>query len=57
MDKTAVKAGFSIADTVKMMTETPAIVMGLTTKGKIDAGYDAQFTVFNENLDIVNIEI
>lgn len=55
--KTAVKAGCTVADAVKMMTETPATVMGLTTKGKIDAGYDAQFTVFNENLDIVNIEI
>ena len=55
--KTAVKAGCSVADAVKMMTETPAAVMGLETKGKIDAGYDAQFTVFNENLDIVNIEI
>ena len=55
--KTAVKAGCSVADAVKMMTETPAAVMGLTTKGKIDAGYDVQFTVFNENLDIVNIEI
>ncbi|MBQ2933931.1 MAG: amidohydrolase family protein [Clostridia bacterium] len=55
--KTAVKAGCSVADAVKMMTETPATVMGLETKGKIDAGFDAQFTVFNENLDIVNIEI
>ena len=55
--KTAVKAGCSVADAVKMMTETPAKVMGLETKGKIDAGFDAQFTVFNENLDIVNIEI
>ena len=55
--KTAVKAGCSVADAVKMMTKTPAAVMGLETKGKIDAGYDAQFTVFNENLDIVNIEI
>lgn len=55
--KTAVKAGCSVADAVKMMTETPAAVMGLTTKGKIDAGYDACFTVFDENLDIVNIEI
>jgi len=40
-----------------MMTETPAKVMNLATKGKIAAGYDACFTVFNENLDIVNIEI
>lgn len=55
--KTAVNAGCSIADAVKMMTETPATVMELETKGKIAAGYDACFTVFNENLDIVNIEI
>ncbi len=55
--KTAVKAGCNIADAVKMMTQTPAEVMGLDTKGKIQAGFDACFTVFNENLDIVNIEI
>lgn len=55
--KTAVKSGCSVADAVKMMTATPAAVMGLTTKGKIDAGYDACFTVFDESLNIVNIEI
>ena len=55
--KTAVKSGCTIADAVKMMTATPAKVMGLTTKGKIAAGYDACFTVFNENLDIVDIAI
>ncbi len=55
--KVAVKAGCSIADAVKMMTETPAKVMRLDTKGKIKAGYDAQFTVFDENLTIVNIAI
>lgn len=55
--KTAVKAGCSIADAVKMMTETPAKVMNLATKGKINAGYDACFTVFDENLDIVDIKI
>ncbi len=55
--KTAVKAGCSIGDAVKMMTETPAAVMGLETKGKIASGYDAQFTVFDENLDIVDIAI
>ena len=55
--KTAVKAGCSIADTVKMMTETPAKVMSLDTKGKIAAGYDACFTVFDDNLDIVDIAI
>lgn len=55
--KTAVKAGCSIVDAVKMMTETPAKVMNLETKGKIAAGYDAQFTVFDKNLDIVDISI
>lgn len=55
--KTAVKAGFSVADAVKMMTETPAKVMGLKTKGRIAAGFDACFTVFDNNLDIVNIRI
>ncbi|MBQ8739963.1 MAG: amidohydrolase family protein, partial [Clostridia bacterium] len=55
--KTAVKAGCSIADAVKMMTQTPATVMGLDTKGKIAAGFDACFTVFDSNLDIVDIEI
>ncbi len=54
--RTAVKAGFSIADSVKMMNETPANVMGLDTKGKIKVGYDAQFTVFDENLNIVDIK-
>ena len=55
--KNAVKTGCSIVDAVKMMTETPAKVMNLETKGKIAAGYDAQFTVFDKNLDIVDISI
>ncbi|MBR5472955.1 MAG: amidohydrolase family protein [Clostridia bacterium] len=55
--KTAVKAGCNVADAVKMMTETPAKVMGLNTKGKIAQGFDAQFTVFDGNLDIVDISI
>ncbi len=55
--KTATRAGCSIADAVKMMTQTPAAVMGLDTKGKIAAGYDANFTIFDRNLDIVNIEV
>ncbi len=54
--KTAVKAGCTLAQAVKMLTETPAAVMGLKTKGKIAKGYDASFTVFDDNLDIVNIK-
>lgn len=51
--KSAVKAGIPLADAVKMMTQTPAAVMGLTSKGKIKKGYDAQFTVFDSDLKIV----
>lgn len=55
--KTAVRAGATVAQAVKMMTENPANVMGLDSKGRIAKGFDAQFTVFDENLDIVDIEI
>lgn len=52
-----VAAGISIADTVKMMTETPANIMGLKTKGKIEKGYDAQFTMFDKDLNIIQFNI
>lgn len=54
--KRTVAAGISLEDTVKMMTETPANIMGLKTKGKIAKGYDAQFTVFDKNLNIVEFK-
>jgi N-acetylglucosamine-6-phosphate deacetylase len=52
-----VKAGIPIADTVKMMTETPAKIMNLNTKGKIAKGYDAQFTMFDKDLNIIQFNI
>ncbi len=55
--KTAVNAGCTIAEAIKMMTETPAAVMGLKTKGKIAKGFDACFTVFDNNLEIVDIKL
>ncbi len=45
--KRTVAAGIPMPDVVKMMTETPAAVMGLKTKGKISTGFDALFTVFD----------
>ena len=47
-----VEAGIPLVDVVKMMTETPATVMGLSTKGKIAVGYDADFTVFDDDLNV-----
>ncbi len=48
-----VKAGFSLADTVRMMTQTPAEVMGLSSKGRISRGFDADFTVMDRNFKVV----
>ena len=48
----SVQAGIALPDVVKMMTQTPAEVMGLAVKGRIAPGYDAQFTVFDSNLHI-----
>lgn len=55
--RTAVDAGIPLADAVKMMTQTPAAAMNLKTKGRIAEGYDAQFTVFDEKLKIVPVEL
>ncbi len=55
--KTAVAAGCTLPQAVKMLTQTPAKVMKLDTKGKIEKGFDACFTVFDDNLDIVDIKI
>lgn len=45
--KTAVESGISIPSAVRMMTQTPAEVMGLKNKGRIAPGFDAQFTAFD----------
>ena len=55
--KTAVNAGITLPDAVKMLTETPASVMGLSAKGRIAPGFDAQFTVFDDTLQIADIRI
>ncbi len=53
--KTAVDSGCSVADAVKMLTSTPAKIMALDNLGRIAAGYDALFTVFDENLEICDL--
>ena len=50
--KCAVDAKIDLADAVRMLTETPAAVMGLKHKGRVAPGFDAQFTVFDENLNV-----
>lgn len=48
----AVQTGISLEDAVRMLTETPAEVMGLKSKGRVAQGFDAQFTIFDQNLNI-----
>ncbi|GLZ31351.1 allantoinase [Lentzea sp. NBRC 105346] len=38
--------GFSLVDVVRWMAERPAALVGLTRKGRIAVGYDADFSVF-----------
>ena len=52
--RTAVtQADIPLADAVKMSTETPAKAMGLTEKGVLAPGYDADITVFDESINIM----
>ena len=36
-----------------MASETPARVMGLTQKGRLESGYDADITIFDENYTVL----
>ena len=45
-------AEVSLTDAIKMSTKTPARILGLTTKGQLKAGFDADIVVFDENVNI-----
>ena len=44
------RCNIPLRDAVKMATKTPAEIMGLKNKGRIEAGYDADCLLLNENL-------
>ncbi len=44
--------GLSLCQTVAMNTETPAKIMGIKNKGRIQEGYDADLVIFDEKLKI-----
>ncbi len=46
------EAGISLFDAVKMMTATPATIMGLDSKGVLAPDADADFAVFDDELKI-----
>lgn len=52
--RTAVtQADIPLVDAVKMSSLTPARAMGLSDKGALAEGYDADITVFDENINIM----
>lgn len=54
--RVAVKeADIPLPDAVRMITAVPAKIMGLSHKGSIATGMDADFVVFDENIEIKNV--
>ena len=47
--------GLSITDTVTMITETPAKVLGLKNKGKLKENYDADVVIFDKNYQVQRV--
>lgn len=48
-------AGCSITDAVRMITENPARIMGISgRKGSLKAGMDADLVIFDENINVRN---
>jgi N-acetylglucosamine-6-phosphate deacetylase len=47
------RVGVPLHETVAMASANPARNLGLTTKGKLEAGADADFVVVSPNLDVV----
>ena len=53
--RTCQAAGIPLADCVKMITQTPARIMGLSHKGRIAVGYDADIVIFDADITIKNV--
>lgn len=51
----ATHTNVGIAGAVRMVTETPARLMGLKTKGRLEAGMDADILIFDENINIQTV--
>lgn len=53
--RTCQAAGIPLADCVKMLTQTPAQIMGLQNKGRIAVGCDADIVVFDADIAIKKV--
>jgi N-acetylglucosamine-6-phosphate deacetylase len=48
-------AGVPIEDAVRMMTATPARIMGIKNKGRIAPEFDADVLVFDQNINVLHV--
>jgi len=53
--RTMLGAGIPLVDAVKMASETPAKLVGCTSKGTLDAGKDADIVIFNDHIDMQHV--
>ena len=53
--KSAVKSDIPVTDAVKMMTKTPARLLGLKDIGEIKERYIADLVVFDKDINIINV--
>ena len=51
--KCAIRFGIPEEDAVKMATKNPAELMGLTTKGRIEVGCDADFIIVDDDFNLI----
>ncbi len=49
------KAGIPLPRVIKCATEVPARVMGLSSKGRIAEGFDADIVIFDENIEVKTV--
>lgn len=49
------QAGVDLCDAVKMMTSSPAKMMGLETKGKLEIDMDADIVIFDDDINIKTV--
>ena len=49
------QAEVDLCDAVKMMTSSPAKMMGLTKKGKLEKGMEADIVIFDDDINICTV--
>jgi N-acetylglucosamine-6-phosphate deacetylase len=49
------EAGIPIVEAVRMITETPARIMGLSSKGSLSKGKDADIAIFDSDICIKQV--